>query len=380
MEKGKQESSSVQAGEGSVNCKLIHLDEFIVEYFDIYREKCKYLPIYFVPKVIHSKEGNPYKHIYIVGEKDDALNGPTVSTGELPTNCDKLEIGQVDSYIQCALNDRLKEEGRKLYHYTDMKAAISILQNGQNGSLCFWGTRYDSMEDTEDFIYAQDKVIPLFLKSLDDHSFDESEREDYNIYPYVVSFSEIEDDPNMWKEYRAEVAIELDYNVIVKEVEKLNNPTFEYSFGKCKYPKDDNELHQYFTEYFNNADYLGSIPITARYQTAFIKKEKYAFENEHRLLTCDYDSLMVSYNNGEPIFLEKEIGRNVKMRDSKDGRKIPYKEFHLPQAALKGLILNCKSECFESVKSKLKGLLTELGYNLQDIYIRKTKQLKTNNL
>ena len=283
------------------------------------------------------------------------------------------EAGRVVGEWFCVMKKKEKTESKYLYHYTSLKSAISILGNGENGNLCFWGTRYDSMEDTEDFTYARDKVIPLLLKSLDESTFDEKEREDSEIYPYIVSFSEIEDDPNMWSIYNAEVALELNYSAILEEINRLNGSGFKYSFGKCKYPKTDDELHLCFTELYNQSDDLTSIPITARYQTAFIKREKYEYEHEIRLFTCDYASLTASYNNGDPIFSEIEISEHVKTRTSKSGKLIRYKDFHLPQKTLNGLIINMDNNSFEKEKRNLKSLLSQLGYNSQQMDIRQAQ-------
>lgn len=54
-----------------------------------------------------------------------------------------------------------------LYHYTKIDAAISIIKNG----LCFWGFRYDSMNDPTDYVFARDTILPQLTKGFMMQSF-----------------------------------------------------------------------------------------------------------------------------------------------------------------------------------------------------------------
>ena len=89
-----------------------------------------------------------------------------------------------------------------LYHYTKIDASINIIRNG----LCFWGFRYDSMNDPTDYIFARDIILPKLLQKQP-----KEDRSDYlTIYPYIVSFCTERDFEMMWRLYQGEVALVID--------------------------------------------------------------------------------------------------------------------------------------------------------------------------
>ena len=57
-----------------------------------------------------------------------------------------------------------KSQECMIYHYTSMDALKGILKENE---LCFWGTRYDSMNDPTEHIYAKKHLIPVFCKYFD---------------------------------------------------------------------------------------------------------------------------------------------------------------------------------------------------------------------
>lgn len=269
--------------------------------------------------------------------------------------------------------DRSKEH--MIYHYTSMEALKGILQKDE---LCFWGTRYDSMNDPTEHIYAKDHLIPEFCKH-----FDKKEIEETKIYPYVVSFSKEKDDFNMWRMYKAEVALILDYNIINEWVENhLNWQDHEksYYFGECKYPETNKELlgeFEWLKEWNKKRGDLSEDEVTAIELTTFIKRKEFKHENEVRLFTCDYNLPTANYNEqnpAEPIMQNEERPRDIKIKTVRNKDFILYKEFHLPKDALKGIILNCETGCqFDKIKQHIKAWLYQLKYDIDAINIQHTK-------
>lgn len=268
-----------------------------------------------------------------------------------------------------------KSQECMIYHYTSMDALKGILKENE---LCFWGTRYDSMNDPTEHIYAKKHLIPVFCKY-----FDKNEIEETKIYPYVVSFSKVKDDFIMWRMYKAEVALVLDYNIINDWVENhLNWQCQEksYYFGECKYPETDDELKAEFmrlTEWNKSRGDLSEDEITSIELTTFIKRKEFKNENEVRLFTCDYNLPSVRYNEqnpAEPIIQCEERPRDIKIKAVRDKDFILYKEFHLPKDALRGMILNCEiGSQFEKIKQHIKAWLYQLKYDIDAINIQRTK-------
>lgn len=117
-----------------------------------------------------------------------------------------------------------------LYHYTSTDALMSILQSM---SSCREGddTQYITLRATH-ASYLNDKVEGVLLKKALEELGQRSDilnvLECCSGYPFVFSFSELEDDLNMWRCYAAEatgVAIGFDLRI----------PEFDLILKKCEY-------------------------------------------------------------------------------------------------------------------------------------------------
>lgn len=262
-----------------------------------------------------------------------------------------------------------------IYHYTSMDALRGILRENE---LCFWGTRYDSMNDPTEHIYAKNILLPILS-----NYFNKEEIKETEIYPYVVSFCKKEDDFIMWRMYKAEVALILDYNIINKWVEEnLNWEDKEKSFyfGDCKYPQTEEEVIQYYIElceWNRKRGDKSTDEITALELTTFIKRKEFQNENEVRLFTCDYKLSSTNYNEQDPanpIIENEERARDIYIKNVRNKDFILYKEFHIPKKALKGIIINCeKGSQFEKIKSHIQAWLYQLKYNIKPDNIKHTE-------
>lgn len=66
-----------------------------------------------------------------------------------------------------------------VYHYTSLDALLGILRKEEkrdttckvkcSSSLVFWGSRYDCMNDSQDYLFASRVVLPKNLKSIEQH-------------------------------------------------------------------------------------------------------------------------------------------------------------------------------------------------------------------
>lgn len=256
-----------------------------------------------------------------------------------------------------------------IYHYTSLEALIGICRSK---NLCFWATRFDSLNDPTDYIYAKDIIEPALKQHIKDCAWSEEEG-----YPYIVSFSRVKDDFNMWRMYNAEIALEFEAKLIKSWVASNNsqNKKSDYLiFSKCYYPKSEGDIYKDFIKIHNSLDASNDIHMDVQEALAFIKRPEFHLENEMRLCAFDYDGIISNYTPDGGIFLNTEIGKGIKVKCAKNGDLILYKEFLLPLKCLKGIIINTdSSEKFEKIKSHISLFLLEQGYNLRDINISQTK-------
>lgn len=252
-----------------------------------------------------------------------------------------------------------------IYHYTSLDAAVEILQED---NICFKGTRYDSMNDPTDCIYARDIVIRLFKEVINESNLDEYEKDDSEAFPYIVSFSKIEDDFNMWRMYKSDVALEFDRDLINDWISSGTNKTFVY-FKDCEYPETEEDIHRAFVDKLNEINQGQGMMLSARHVLAFIKRKDFKNEQEVRLVEFDHEG--ATFCNGN--FENREIPQNIEFRTIRKKDVILCKRFLLPQKALTGIIINSNgNEHFESLKKHINLLLLQRKYT-QQIDIRKSK-------
>lgn len=259
-----------------------------------------------------------------------------------------------------------------LYHYTKIDAVINIIQNG----LCFWGFRYDSMNDPTDCIFAKEKILPKLQQSLPIEN-----RNDYlDIYPYIVSFCKKRDFDIMWRLYQAEVALVIDSDKFPFEEWNKSGPISESTlFGEVMYATEDaidsvaKELYEKRPIILTNA----SIDEYQLYVLPFIKSEAYRVEDEYRLAKVDYNAPSTQYNPKSPDnfdIYEYERPNDIKCFSSKDGQLRLYKEFQLPKECLVEIIIHSfDEEKFKIQKKHFELWLLQNGFSLQDIKIEQTQ-------
>ena len=241
----------------------------------------------------------------------------------------------------------------------------------QDDVLCFWATRYDSMNDPTDYIYSKQKVEKQ-LKSY----YKNCKWENEDAYPYILSFSKKEDDFYMWRMYSANISFEIDYEEIRKWVSDNNLRNDKVDFlvlGECRYPQDDDNIIDKFKEIRNELNPCNDEHVNAQEAFVFIKRFEFKDENEIRLCAFDYDGSIFYEKNDKYVICDLEIPKNVKVKCVKDNDIILYKEFRIPKTALTGIFINCNTnEEFEKIKSHIRVVLLSKRYDITKIHIRKT--------
>jgi len=249
-------------------------------------------------------------------------------------------------------------------------------------NLCFHGSRYDCMNDPTDFIFARDTIIPCLKERYGEKDLEDA----INPYPYIVSFCKSEDDPLMWRLYKAEVALVLDAETFpFTQWDNWNNVKVNdiYLHGDVHYAAHSEDV-LIEAEKLNAKGIQKSDNVIDDYlmnAIVFIKHKSYQVENEYRLAKYDYDSFIMSYDeNTENKCSEYdgEIFDDVNIRDAKNGDIRLYKEFCLPKDSLIGIIIHTYDQHkFESIKTHLALFLQKKRINPNKVDIKRTKAFPT---
>lgn len=251
-----------------------------------------------------------------------------------------------------------------VYHYTTLEALKGILQPD---NLCFWASRYDTMNDPTDYVYAKEKVIPVLKQWIEKNKdkFTEKEREDIAIHPYILSTCELKDDINMWRFYRAEVMLELDWDLLKA---CYGN---DYIVGECRYVNDNN-IHQTFADTFNQHEQCDTLLTDCYEVSALIKHEAYKAENEYRIMK--YDAETFAYLDSGNNCYDGEIPSDIKIKCVRNGDYVLYKEFLFCKRILKSITIKCiDGRKANSIIQHIKLILLQNKYDLTKIDVKESR-------
>lgn len=265
-----------------------------------------------------------------------------------------------------------------VYHYTSLDALRGILNqedivtpkgNKKESLLTFWGSRYDCMNDPQDFTFASKVVLPRiqrFLKMKSD--IGEELRECNEMFPYIVSFSETKDDESMWNNYHAEVCLELDTQYLSPWI--VENGIIKGFWGRCIYARE-NEIDDKFLEAWKGSLHsIENIHSMAQHACVYIKRKAFEREKEWRLYLADEIMAHVQLD-GSSYYTEQP--QDVKIKCIRDKDIVFYKEFKIDYKALKKIIINDTDwEHFHKVKKHIEILLESKGFCSDDIVIEQT--------
>ena len=268
-----------------------------------------------------------------------------------------------------------------VYHYTSLEALVGILKkeefkdsagkpNSKN-ALVFWGSRYDCMNDPQDYLFASQIVLPKIMKSLEQREdIAEDLKENNDAYPYIVSFSENEDDESMWIHYNAEVCLKIDTQYLSPWI--TEDSVIKGFWGECVYTKEQDIDESFFESWRKSLQYIENIPSMARHACVYIKRDAFKKEREWRLYLSD-ETLPHVRSNGDCYYIEQP--QDVKVKFVRDNDIVFYKEFWIDARALKGIIINDTDfEHFHSSKKHIEILLQSRGFYPEDILIEQTSR------
>lgn len=268
-----------------------------------------------------------------------------------------------------------------VYHYTSLEALAGILKKEEIkdpveksqliSSLVFWGSRYDCMNDPQDYLFASQVVLPKILKLLEQREdITEDLKENNDAYPYIVSFSENEDDDSMWRHYNAEICLKIDTSYLSPWIEL--DGVIKGFWGKCIYAKEQDIDESFFESWRNSLQYIENIPSMARHACVYIKRNAFKIEKEWRLYLSD-ETLPHIRSNGDCYYTEQP--QDVKVKFIRNNDIVFYKEFRIDAKALKSIIINDTDfEHFHKVKKHIEILLRSRGFYPEDVLIEQTSR------
>ncbi len=227
----------------------------------------------------------------------------------------------------------------EVYHYTTYQSLLGIVDN-HDGKIVLWATRFDSLNDPTDCIFARNVVMPIIFKEWQKRHPDEKADDYYSeAYPYVISFTRLKDDEFMWRHYGSQVCLSFNADILER---CQNSPEGKNlaSWAKCHYIEEETDKQEVIQIADIIRDALGwSDNSLMDYQEtcAFIKRKAFMREEEWRMVQSDHKNIV--FHSAEERE-EKETSMNTLFRCNKKGDIIPYKEFTLPGKALSAIIIN----------------------------------------
>lgn len=288
-----------------------------------------------------------------------------------------------------------------LFHYSSINALKSILRDATTEKgICFWATRFDCFADEEEYLLGIDVIKRLLPKLEERLNPDRRLASSFEIegiigdvtlpYPYIVSFTDRNDNDYLWKEYATRergVVLGLDSSTRV-----ANEFTRNLFIKRCLYvgEKSDEELYKEIEDEYIAAAYemlTGpkkniAFSFLSAYQQLFValigrfllsyvaprfKANSFNMEEEIRAILApprvEMGTLIDQYGDALKAFdvNAEEVKRMIaseKKRTRDDGREVFYQEMFLP-----GYLLKSVNVANEELIGPVNEVLAERGFD-----------------
>ena len=260
------------------------------------------------------------------------------------------------------MNSDSRCSNKVVCHYTALSNLGSILTRD---GIKFWATRYGFLDDRLEFIWANQVIIPK-LRSIAE-TYGEIFDPKHSLHPYIVSFTDLEDDLTMWRLFGNNgkgVCLSLDMNEIDIRKGAVAHMTVVYADESNIMDRIECAHRIYQKDYANE-----SVAEEYREIAAFIKHDNYEVENEYRLVKFVAEGFTMTYNPAKKDLCKrkdfKELSDEIKFRQRGD-MLIPYIEITLPCKALKRITIG--NDCdYEQAKAAIELLADLHGYDVEII-------------
>lgn len=249
-----------------------------------------------------------------------------------------------------------------LSHYTSVEALWGIVQKD---GLHFRASRYDSMNDSEEYKWLYE---PLKAKISGEQDLPVDEVNNlYEKFPYVISFSEKGDYSEMWDIYGCKgngVCLVLNKEQTLAEARQLSNEEWDvampirYADEKTKMETLAEVVEEYRNQGYGTANSQEMFEDDI-YCSAFVKnKAQWEGESEFRYARIRERGMATKCSDQGIDFSYPEDKRNIQFRPDK---QTPYLEITFPLTVLDRIIAgpNIDAAGIEEISKKLENIVNK---------------------
>lgn len=261
-----------------------------------------------------------------------------------------------------------------LAHYTSLDALFGIIKKD---GLHFRATRYNQLNDTHEYKWAYE---PLLKKIAEERL--ETKEEINNLYekfPYVISFSQKEDNHLLWHLYGGcgkGVSLVLDSNVVSQACDdRVDWDVFQ----KVRYATKENvmkKLECAVADFRNSSCWVAdeSEEFDDKiYACAFVKNEEWEYENEWRYARVRENNISVHPTADSIKYTPIEDKHELRFY-ARGSQVIPYLDVYFEPKALSKIILGNGID-YNQFSSVIKNLLVEFGDSYNHVRIEASKAI-----
>lgn len=259
-----------------------------------------------------------------------------------------------------------------LVHYTSLDALFGIIRRD---GLHFRATHYSQLNDTHEYKWAYEPLKEELEKSGSALDIDAL----YEKYPYVISFSQKEDNHLLWHLYGASgrgVSLVLDSDVVSQICDDSKDWDI---FQKIQYAARENimeKLGSAVTEFRESScwkadkseEFDDKIHVCA-----FVKNKDWEYENEWRYARIRENKISAHPTDGDVEFTSVEDKHDVRFY-ARGTQLIPYLDVCFEPKALVKIILGNGID-YKKVYPEIKNLLGEFGDSYKDVQIEASKAI-----
>ena len=255
----------------------------------------------------------------------------------------------------------------QILHFTSCDVLKGIIKND---GLHFWASRYDCMNDSLEYKWLYE---PLKEKiSRNNISLKGQVDSLYELFPYVVSFSEASDTKYLWEKYGKN-----GNGVCLVMNRKIMQPTEEQFvkegdyLASVRYATEQNKMAKLaeVTFEYRKKGY-GTANVSEEFVDEiaccpFVKCEEWSKEEEVRYVRIRERNMLVSYSENGGRFSYPQDKKCVKYRD-KNGKQVPYLDIVFPKLSLERIVIGKHLELETTIKV-INILLQQTDYQNIDI-------------
>ncbi|SFL61315.1 DUF2971 domain-containing protein [Halanaerobium salsuginis] len=287
--------------------------------------------------------------------------------------------------------NKLNNKKEKIYHYTNINAINSILENKK-----LWLTKADYMNDKQEYIYAIEKIKKLCYENFRFNGKCMNKIFDYIVKPnqfeygsFIISFSKDYDSLPLWSYYsnmegynigfistdlfsltkksvevlfnqnigRSDAKIGKDFNIIIDDViydEDMQNEIIMEIINRMGNVYNDYKNNN-ISEYYTNK-LLINLAKTLQKFTIFFKQETFKSEKESRMIVT---------------FEDQSIIKKVIEHRISNGALIPYIEIDFNVIPINSLTIGPRNS-IDIAEKGLSSFLYHQGYK-DEIEVKKSK-------